>query len=106
MQSSPWGIRTKLIRDTIISHFITFDRPKQASLHAWPGFVASHGASAHLHTPNDLIGGVIGPGDGRIGVESEEAWSSLAQTDQQVSQLVDRSELVSTLPPANRHLFP
>jgi len=50
----------------------------------------------HFHPANHLLCAIVGPGDGRIGVESAEAWPSLAQADEQVSQLVERSELVST----------
>jgi len=59
-------------------------RQHQSRLHAGPGFIPADRSRPHFHTPDDLLGAIIRPGDGWIVVESTEAWPGLAQPDEQI----------------------
>jgi hypothetical protein len=78
----------------------------QSRLHARPSFVSPYRASAHFHPANHLLSAIIGPRDLRIGVKGTVVLPGFAQSDEQVTQLVDRSEMVRAFPPANRDSLP
>jgi len=75
-------------------------------LHTRPGLVAAHRPRPHFHASDHLFRAIVGPGDSRIGVKSAEVWPGLTQPDEQVTQLVDRSELAGMSPPGSLDLFP
>jgi beta-phosphoglucomutase-like phosphatase (HAD superfamily) len=84
----------------------TCSRQDQSCLHAWPGFITTYRSCTHFHAPDDLLGAIIRPGNGRIMVRSTKVWPRLAQADEQIPQLFDWSEWVHSFPPAYIHLFP
>lgn len=91
--------RGKVLRDPCGSQ-------EQASVHAWPGFVASNGTRPHFHAGNGLLGGIVGPRDFRFGLKGTVGVPILAQAQEEIPQLFQRRAGLIAFGTPTRQLFP